>query len=667
MSVNCLQRHLSLMTFSQAQQQFAEVEAIDFYLAEQLVQSFMQSPDSSKELLVEQNELLLVLFMALSESLRQGHSCLPLEVIANSYWGRASDNDNIITQQGFLFPALSSLITLVEQLHCSSSENNQHPVVFFNNSLYLRRYYCFEQELAHYIKPRLNHRLTTDFKAIQTCLAQVFTQEDFSVKSAKNLDWQMLSVANALNKQFSIIAGGPGTGKTYTVTKVLAAIILLAEQTANTKISEHKALNNTPRIAMVAPTGKAAQRLSESINDAVQQLSDHIAEPILAAIPKQAQTIHRLLGVIPQSIQFKHHQQNKLAIDVLLIDEVSMVDLALMTRIFRALPEHCQVILLGDADQLPSVMAGSILTELAPRPHLGYSTENVTYLQAITQQTALNNKQFRAKKSHSDHLTFLQKSRRFDGQGGIGLLAAAVIKGDSELSWQLLMNNTRQIERISTNLNETLATLVKQYYLPLLQSHDLEQAFTWLNKFRVLCVTRQGDTGVDALNEKIIQLLSDQSNASNEHFYHGQPIMIKENNYQMSLYNGDIGIIWRDNKGHLMAFFENNENTANKELKNNSNTEQQPSAYRSFMLSQLPPNETVYAMTIHKTQGSEFDHVLMMLPEKSDHPLLSRELLYTGITRAKSQLIICSKANVWQQGVNKKVQRYANLAYRLFL
>jgi exodeoxyribonuclease V alpha subunit len=655
------------MTFGQAQQQFAEIEAIDFYLAEQLVQSFMQTPDSPKELLVEHTELLLVLFMALSESLRQGHSCLPLEVIANSYWGRASDNDNIITQQGFLFPALSSLMTIVKQLHCNSSENTQHPVVFFNDCLYLRRYYCFEQELAHYIKPRLNQHLTTDFKTIKACLAQVFAQEDFHVKSSKNLDWQMLSVANALNKQFSIIAGGPGTGKTYTVTKILAAIILLAKQSSNTKISDYNALNHTPRIAMVAPTGKAAQRLSESINDAVLQLSGHIAEQVLAAIPKQAQTIHRLLGVIPQSIQFKHHQKNKLAIDVLLIDEVSMVDLALMTRIFRALPEHCQVILLGDADQLPSVMAGSILTELAPRPHLGYSTENVIYLQAITQQTALNNKQFIAKKSHSDHLTFLQKSRRFDGQGGIGLLAAAVIKGDSELSWQLLKNNTRQIERISTNINDTLAALVKQYYLPLLQSHDLQQAFTWLNKFRVLCVTRQGDTGVDALNEKIIQLLSDQNNASNKDFYHGQPIMIKENNYQMSLYNGDIGIIWRDNKGHLMAFFENNENTVNKQVNKNANTEQQQSAYRSFMLSQLPPNETVYAMTIHKTQGSEFDHVLMMLPEKSDHPLLSRELLYTGITRAKSQLVICSKANVWQQGVNKKVQRYANLAYRLFL
>ena len=665
MSVNYLPRNSPRMTFRQAQQQFAGIEAIDFYLAEQLTQSFLQNPDHQKEQLAEHSELLFVLFMALSESLRQGHSCLPLAIIAKSYWGRASDNDNIITQQGFLFPEQSSLIAIIECLNCEPTDNSKHPVVFWHNSLYLRRYFCFEQELAQAIKPRLSHRSNDDLHAIKACLAQVFTQDDFIKKSAEQLDWQMVSVANALNKKFSIVAGGPGTGKTYTVTKILAAIILLAQQTNN------KPINAVPRIAMVAPTGKAAQRLSESINKAVQQFSGQISAQALAAIPKQAQTIHRLLGVIPQSIQFKHHQHNKLAIDVLLIDEVSMVDLALMTRIFRALPDHCQVILLGDADQLPSVMAGSVLTALAPRPHLGYSIENIDYLQTVTQQAALKNKQFLVKKSslanqnHSDHLTFLQKSHRFDGQGGIGLLAAAVINGDSELSWQLLIDKTSQITRAPLSMTETLTPLVKQYYLPLLQSNELEQAFAQLNKFRVLCVTRQGETGVEAVNEKIIRLLSEHAVIDHEHCYHGQPIMIKENNYQMSLYNGDIGLIWRDSEGHLMAFFENSDDMGN-DAENHFTHQPQQNTYRCFMLSQLPPYETVYAMTIHKTQGSEFEHVLMMLPEKSDHRLLSRELLYTGITRAKSQLTLYSKANVWQQGVNKKVQRYDNLAARLF-
>jgi len=594
--------------------------------------------------------------MALSESLRQGHSCLPLNVIANVYWGRASDSDNIITHQGYLFPAEQCLTELLTQIKqgALTSQSHQHPVVFWNNCLYLRRYFCFEQELAAFIKPRLTLNNNVDVSVIQNCLAKVFSEDDFSAKSEAELDWQMLSVANALNKKFTIVAGGPGTGKTYTVTKILAALII--QQQAQIKsISAQDNLN----IAMVAPTGKAAQRLSESITNAIHQFEGQIANSVLSNIPTEALTIHRLLGVIPQSLQFKHGNHNKLAIDVLLIDEVSMVDLALMTRVFRALPAQCQVILLGDADQLPSVLAGSLLSELAPRPHGGYSDENISYLQAVTKQTALKNsknKKLSTKVNNHDHLTILQKSRRFDGKGGIGLLASAVISGRSEQSWQLLVDNiTPQISRASLNIDEALAGFVQQYYLPLLSQADLDAAFVLLSQFRILCVTRQGETGVESINDKIIkQLHGDHHFINQEHCYHGQPIMINENNYALSLYNGDIGIIWRNEHGHLMAFFENTR----------KDNDERP--YRSFMLSQLPPYETVYAMTIHKTQGSEFDHVLMMLPEQSDHQLLSRELLYTGITRAKHQLTVFSKSNVWQQGVNKQVKRYANLGYRLF-
>ncbi len=638
--------------FLHASQQLANIESIDYYLANQLVYAYNQAD----------NKLLYHVFMALSESLRQGHTCLPLHVIAGQCWASADEKTNVDAKKGFQFPSIERLTALFSSV--DFDEHANMPVIYWHDCLYLRRYFNFEKELAQAIKGKLTGtRQQTDLALLTQCLHCVFPDtKSLNVKENKEPDWQMISVANALNKDFTIIAGGPGTGKTYTVTKLLAAIILKAKL-------QQKAL---PTIAMVAPTGKAAQRLSESIGKTVSQFRrqlNTLSDDILAAIPEQAQTIHRLLGVIPNQLQFKHHQDNLLAIEVLLVDEASMVDLALMTRLFRALPEHCQVILLGDADQLPSVQSGSVLNELAPKPHLGYSKTNMTYLQQLTGQ---NISSFLAKESYaSDHLTLLTQSRRFDGEGGIGLLAKAVIEGESHSSWQLLQQQNSQLTHVSSKTltadNDYLMPLVKQYFLPLLDCNTIDEAFECFKQFRVLVATRQGKSGVEFFNEEIKNRLqrlwqqkSGQVLAINS-LYHGQPIMISENNYQTGLFNGDIGFIWQDQAGHLMAVFETN--TDQPAFEENSTNE--PTNYRYFLISQLPQYETVYAMTIHKTQGSEFEHVLMVLPEQSDHQLLSRELLYTGITRAKKHLSVVAKSTVWQQAVQQKVKRYANLAKRL--
>ncbi|PCI60785.1 MAG: exodeoxyribonuclease V subunit alpha [Gammaproteobacteria bacterium] len=674
--------------FSSAQKQLNDIEAIDYFLAKQLSTAIFANESIKTNCSPAEQTILFHLVMVVNLSLRQGHSCLPLSEIANTIWGRASDNENIVTQQGFYFPALTHLQTLLVKLELADEQ--QQPLVYWQNCLYLRRYFSFEQELAVAIKAKLNADKSLNLALIKNCLVQLFSPEDFISQSKNKLDWQMISVANALNKKFTIVAGGPGTGKTYTVTKILAAIILLAQSLHTTNTS------SALKIALVAPTGKAAQRLSESINKAVGQFQGKIDQQVLANIPTQAQTIHRLLGVIPQSNQFRHHQNNKLVLDVLLIDEASMVDLALMTRVFRALDQNCQVILLGDADQLPSVQTGSVLSELAPRPQLGYSSANIDYLQSVTEQNNLD--AFVSKNNiYSDALTVLTKSHRFDGEGGIGQLAKAVIAGKSELSWQLLSANgdkniTKQLHLIAINYTSTqanaqqnlfdvmsnqhrqwLSPLVKKYYLPLFSCDSIAEAYKLFSNFRVLCATRQGGAGVDYFNDLIASILNSYGiNNIGEDYYHGQPIMITENNYQSGLYNGDIGIVWRDQHGHLVVAFENTalEKTANEEINNektgNKNHAENIDSYRYFFLSQLPQHQAVYAMTIHKTQGSEFDHVAMVLPEQAEHQLLSRELLYTGITRAKSQLTIVSKANVWQQAVTKKVRRFANLAQRVF-
>ena len=528
-------------------------------------------------------------------------------------------------------------------------EENQL-IVSFQNTLYLRRYFNFEQELSSQLSDRIKTTEQFSLDAIKEMLASLFapTDAELNTTDVKEVDWQKVAVANALNKNFTVIAGGPGTGKTYTVTKLLAALVgLQLQQLDNGEIA------NLSKFALVAPTGKAAQRLSESIKAAVNQFQGVIAQDILSNIPTQALTIHRLLGYIPYQNNFRHDQNNRLDLDFLLIDEASMVDLPLLTRVFRALPLHCKVVLLGDADQLPSVAVGSVLADIAPRPHPGVSIANQQYLSTIIGERLPS-----SKKQSADHLTFLLKSRRFDGEGGIGKIAKAVIAGEADKSWQLLAKSEKTSGLTLINhhgdksLLAQLRPYIEQYYLPLFNAKSVEQAFSLLSQFRMLAATRVGASGIDAINELCRQLFINKGFIpSHQTLYHAMPIIINENHHKLGIYNGDVGVIWRNEAGHLVAMFEQTP-----ERENNFQ------AFKQVLPSRLPEYEAVYAMTIHKTQGSEFEHVLLVNPENSDNKLLSRELLYTGITRAKKELTVLSYQNVWRQGVENQVKRFSNLS-----
>ncbi|WP_441003731.1 exodeoxyribonuclease V subunit alpha [Pseudocolwellia agarivorans] len=621
--------------FSLARKEIANIEPIDYFFAQDLINVF----NLNKSQRVEFFHLL----MALSQSLREGHTCLPINVIAKTQYGFISDDTGVVVNHGFVFSDLNTLNDLLTSINISVDAG--HPIVFDGGRLYLRRYYKFEQDLFNDItqKVHISHTVDTQQALYKTCIQMLFPDNPNSNEANTNdIDWQKVAIANALNKNFSVIAGGPGTGKTYTVTKLLAALVYLHQQNTNN-------IQSPLKMALVAPTGKAAQRLSESIINAVNGFRGVIDDEILNQIPSETHTIHRLLRVIPNTPNFRFNENNKLNIDVLLIDEVSMVDLALMTRVFRALPEHCKVILLGDADQLPSVSAGSVLNDLAPRPFLGYSSDNAAYLKALTGFQIPSNKSPQSQQltnSTHDSVTFLTKSRRFDGEGGIGLIAQAVIAGNYDQSWALLTGNSEQITHLKGDLISWLLPLIERYYLPIFSCASVAEAFQLFTNFRVLCATRVGEQGVDYINELITSLLVKKGVIrSNQALYAGRPILISENNYHQGLYNGDIGFLWKNESGHLMAVFEDNSNEHD---------------YRWIMTSKLPHFETVYAMTIHKTQGSEFAHVAMILPNQKDNRLLSRELLYTGITRAKNHISIASNARVWRQGVETKIKRYSS-------
>ncbi len=672
-------------SFNQAASQLAGLVAVDYFFAKEISQSivFSNTSAATSDFLTSEAQLnqqqWFHLLIALSASLRDGHSCLPLLEVAGKrlfsdgtnldHSGSVNAHISQATKKhvtGFLFSDIQSLRALLAQLPLTESE--QQPIVLSHGRLYLRRYYQFEQELKQVVATRrmISSQVTADnahngpidVEQVKNIIAALFPELATQQEAGNSeIDWQAVAVANAMNKDFAIIAGGPGTGKTYTVTKLLAALVMLASDDLNEQASEE---NSLPRIALVAPTGKAAQRLSESITDAVKGFRGKIDDKVLDRIPEQAQTIHRLLGVIPEQVNFRHHQENLLAIDILLIDEVSMVDLPMMTRIFRALPASTKVILLGDADQLPSVAVGSVLADFAPRPHPGYSVDNYHYLaqvtgyQTLTQDSKSTNKD--GQYSNADCVTFLMKSRRFDGEGAIGRMANCVIKGQYQESWKLLQQSEtagddKQLSLLSGDIETWLAPLVKQYYLPLSQCDNIAEAFALLAKFRILSSTRKGPQGVENLNALVIDILRDQGAISANRFdsnytlYPSQPIMISENDYRLGVFNGDVGLLWRNKQGHLMAVFENAQGD-----------------YDWILPSRLPKFDTVYAMTIHKTQGSEFNHVAMVLPEQKDNKLLSRELLYTGITRAKQQLSIASNQQVWQTGVSQQVKRHSGLA-----
>lgn len=620
-------------TFKHCQKQLDGIQSIDYFLAGELCNA----------LKVEHDELLFHSIMAVSQALRSGHTCLKLDEESahdgeTLYWHNSDEG-----KEGYALPDFSDWHRYLSGLNIAPADNQ--PLVYEQKRLYLRRYWQFEDELSKAIRSLINHSINQQRSFTPAQARQPIEQLFPPSASDKNtqIDWQKVAVANALIHQFTMIAGGPGTGKTFTVTKVLAALQMLSD--------------NQLKIAMTAPTGKAAQRLNESIQKArfILQTDALIPDATLDSIPDTASTVHRLLGVIPGSHDFRYKQDRKLPFDVILVDEISMIDLPLMTRLMRAVDPDCRIIMLGDADQLPSVAAGSVLSDLAPRQTPGYTHENGQLLSELTGfDIPLSGQDDDAGEAlNLDYLTVLQKSHRFDGSGEIGNLAKFVIAGNAANSWTYLEQAEEQIEWIKDDsLVQWIDKMVDHYYAPLFVSAksdiNIEQAFMQLKQFRFLAATRLGEQGVANINDSVEQLLRNKGFiTSSSEFYPGRPIMVTENHYNVGLYNGDTGLLWPNEEGKLQAAFPDN------------------NSVRWMTLGRLPKVETVYAMTIHKTQGSEFAHVGLVLPDM-DSLILCRELLYTGITRASEKLSVFGSRKIFQLGVKRRVQRYSGLQEKVF-
>lgn len=495
------------------------------------------------------------------------------------------------------------------------------------NRLYLYRYWDYERKLADSIKDRIGRDTGfVDLKVLQEGLDRYFTH------TKPGIDWQKVAAYAAITGNFCIISGGPGTGKTYTVTNIMA---LLLEQDEELQIS------------VCAPTGKAAARLQESIRKTKAEIK--CPRHLLEKIPEEATTIHRLLGVKRGSPYFYHDRRNPLSTDVLIVDEASMVSLALMSKLVLAAADRTRIILLGDKNQLASVEAGAVLGDICSAADTGsFSGKFCDQCASICGEEILEICDSE-NTTLSDCAVELQYSYRFDKGSAIGEVSRAVNNGDVERAVDLIEKDTSgTIKKRSLpdqdELEKYLMVLLENVYDNLFKVESIKEAFSVFETFRILCSHRQGACGVESINCLMETLLQKKGLIdTNRRYYPGRPIMISRNDYGLKLYNGDVGIIWEDENGKTRACFPDREGD-----------------FRSFAPVRLPEHETVYAMTIHKSQGSEFDRVLMILPA-IESPIFTRELIYTGITRARKAVEIWADDNIFKAAVRTRVERRSGL------
>jgi exodeoxyribonuclease V alpha subunit len=530
------------------------------------------------------------------------------------------------------------------------------PLVLNNNLLYLYRTWFCEVELGRIIRSRCT--LDHDFSPGLIIDRIQHVSQRFAASDPALIEWQQVAVFTALRRQLSVITGGPGTGKT---TVAAAIIALLLER------------NPAMHVKLCAPTGKAQNRLQEAIYQEIKYLN--VAPEVITAMSGlRATTIHRLIGAYPDSDGSKYHPGNLLLADVLLVDEVSMVSQSLLVKLLTAVPPTAKIILLGDANQLTSVEAGMVLRELYLSAQINHAsarcqddlsqvfTKNNAALPKTTTILPLN-----------DAVIELQLSRRFDPNYGIGLTAAAIraipvhpdpaaitaiidqLSNDASQQISLLPLPTsarRQFEdKLWDKINQLevnddgTATTAMSY----LKAGTLKDAFRIFNKFRFLCSRRSGSYGSDTVNAMIESKLLPQLDVKNG-FYRGRPILIRENSPEKKLNNGDVGLTWYDDNGKLKVFFMTVDECGHE-------------AYFAVEPYNLPLYEPAFALTIHKAQGTGFQKIILVVAPESR--LLTRELLYTGITRAEMHAEIWADHNSIRSALENAAKRHSGLMTRM--
>ncbi|WP_447938131.1 exodeoxyribonuclease V subunit alpha [Pseudoxanthomonas mexicana] len=512
------------------------------------------------------------------------------------------------------------------------------PLVLEGGLLYLRRYREYERALALGLQRIAAQPVSgTAIASLSPLFATLFPQ-------ATHDDRQARAAALALRHALLLVTGGPGTGKTTTTARLL---VLLAAQARH-------AGRAPPRIALAAPTGRAAERMAESVRHAVQALAmDGIDADLLAALPATGTTLHRLLGTIPDSPRFRHDHDNPLPYEVVVVDEASMIDLPLMAKLVDAVASGTRLVLLGDPDQLPSVEAGDVLAAILGAAGEGdrIDAEDADALQELLGPMADTG--IAPASTFAGVRVHLQRGWRQSEALQLASLAAAVRAGDADVALSQLRGGTLAGVHFHEDLADPLDAqreYLLAHFRALGQASTPTEALAHSTRLRLLTAVREGPQGARTLNARIERLLAEGGGAGRAtpgHF-HGQLLIVTENSYRHRLFNGDIGICLRDATGTLVAWFPGD--TAD--------------APRGFHPATLPAHESAFAMTVHKAQGSEFDTVWLLLPARGNR-VLSRELVYTGLTRARRELHVAGSDAVIREALSRHASRWSGLGWRL--
>ena len=607
-----------------------------------------QCPQASYEV------LLLAAFTSNQQA--SGHLCLDLKnrQLATQLWGTSPPPELVTLLPGKPDDWLHDL-----RQSPLVSQDGSSPLVLDGSRLYLRRNWAREVSVAEAIDQRLATVSALPVKRLRDALTRLFPSP------GDQTDWQQVACALASRSGIGIITGGPGTGKTTTVVRLLGLLQSLA-------MADDQRL----RIRLAAPTGKAAARLTESIGEQVQQLD--VVTAVRDAIPTEVTTLHRLLGTRPDSRHFRHHADNPLHADLVVVDEASMIDMDMMASLLEALSPHTRLILLGDKDQLASVEAGAVMGDLCRHAHQGrYKQSTIDFVQdtcgadisnyqeteqapgnALAQQTAMLRTNWRSKDSPG-----IGELARAVNEENLPQVRKAFQQYNDSLHRHPLRSDGQQLETLLLNGSgdhHGLRALFNAMATPPAQRQDFDAWAAGLLKQlthqQLLSGLRSGPFGVQQLNQRITRHLQQQDLAPEREWYPGRPVMMTRNDYQLGLMNGDVGLSLplledRNGKPELLlrvAF-------------------QLPDGRIKWVLpSRLDGVETVYAMTVHKSQGAEFRHTLLVLPD-APHPLLTRELIYTAVTRARDRftLLEFGKPAVLDSAVKKRTWRASGLAERL--